>query len=915
MLRKFLIPFFLLIVAAIIIAGYFINSYLDKVKFYEPLQVKVVSEIPLTLENFCPYGISPKGRLFPFYSFNYNEFNHGYSYFSNIGIRTNENILFACRQITFTVGKRSVKYNGASLKKDWEIISCNQDGMRNELVLKAPANFYTKSSKLVILLSAFRWEVVARNLYIVIIILIICIFVAYRLIIRHYTLYPPEEVLMNRDASYVKEQNLRSSGSRANSLVRDLFLITDKKISFFTNSILLYFTNIIPSFFLRTDHTIRKFLLFTDKKIPYNYLTILFCIAALSPFIYLSFFTFPTPEEIQISANAAQSGLKYLNLTYNGKDGRVFTSFLYIISPLSWHSILGYRLMLLALMISLWGSFHFFLNTVFTQTIHKNKILLWSLLLIVLFTCLMPSVASGYYWLFAGITYIVPLILLLILLSILVRNGDNKLPVYKVFIICIFIIMICGSHEMYIPLITFILFLLMIFSFFCHSRNKWYFLGFFILSIAIAYLVIKAPGHTGRIQINHTGRKLLNLFGSGNVLRALSFSVQSVLESFYRYIILNPVILLLSILSFQVFYKLKPETGWAKKLLNIKPLWSISGFIIFMVLPVMPFFIVAENAYLYMDRLFNIICFILILFWFFNLLVIVAYFKKYKLFRRFFEIINRSSAAILFRWMIIIFFITYIFYPKNNIFTAYNDIFSGRASDYRRQMELRFATMSRPLNNIYNKHSLLIVEPVSVKPASIHYQDFDITGFNNMFREGVADYFHVNEVRYCTDTIPYHSPAFMNSIMESPDDSKSITMHKGCLVFGRELLPSFIKNLYGIDSLSGVWFIYKDFNFGYNMYDSTFNLNTRLWIAGDTGEFIPVMHTKFTNIKGDTAYTEILDSLKPKLHAPLEYCGYAKLKLNLSDVEDKCFVDAILENRITFVLTSLLNNQVIKKPQ
>ncbi len=838
----------------VVISAFSWLYYSGRINTYQPIIIRNANNKPI---DFKVYGTTPFGRVFPFVQRDSLSASCYYSFCRQIEIRFQADNNFINHNIIIEIGNTKYSY---------QIIGNNK--FIKPVLDRGDIN-YCKA-----LFSVLQWYIFKLIFKIVFIAAII-----FLLLLKIKIITKSIKKFMILLIQSIK------------SLIDNIINIV-KKISENTKVQKQNIISVVLSLF---------------NKIPFSSLTILFCIIALLPFLYLPFFTFPTPEEIQISANAIKSNFDYMSFVYNIKDGRFFTSFLYVISPLSWHSIFGYRLMLFICMISLWVSIYFFLRTVFNNVINQKKIIEWTLLLIVMFTCLMPSVASGYYWLFAVITYLIPLIVLLNLLSLIIINYNKKLSVLKLAVFSIFILIICGSHEIYIPLITSILFLLTVFLFYNNNINKWRFLFLFLLSLIVVYIVLSAPGHANRIQINHSSdRKILDLFGIDNVFNAVKFAFKSVYESFYRYIYLNPIILFLSLLSIPTFYKIKTETAFLSRIININPLWAILACLLLMILPVMPYFIVGENSYLYMNRLFNIICFLFIFAWFYNILVIITYLKKHKIIQTLYEILRKTISIRLLKLLLIFFFIAYVFYTQNNIYVAYRDIISGRISEYERQMSIRFRKTNSPLNNIYDNHSLLIVDAISVKPVSIHYQDYDITGYNNSFREGVADYFHVNEVRYYSDTIPYKRPLFMKKNAVITYDFKSISINSNIPIFGSGLIPSFILGLYGTDTLTKNWFLYKDFNFGYSMYDSTLRIFSRLWIDKNINEFIPVITVKFSNIKGDTIYKTIIDTLKPKVLEPSSFIAYDKLKLNHINSIDKSFVDAILENRITFVLSSRL---------
>ncbi|MCK9612246.1 MAG: hypothetical protein M0R16_05035 [Bacteroidales bacterium] len=559
-------------------------------------------------------------------------------------------------------------------------------------------------------------------------------------------------------------------------------------------------------FYKKLNSLVLKISLTVEKKVSFYSIMLIVSLLAVIPFVFLSFFAYPSPEDYYIIANMRQDMFNNPFASYLNKDGRYFANIIYLINPLAFKSLLGNKLFILSIIISFWGVCCLFLRNLLGSEYKISKILTVGSLITAIFFNLMPSVSTGLYWFCAVIVYIIPLMLLMLLISLLINGFRKGFTVARSTFIFLSIFMLNGLHEMYIPISIAILFFSCCFAFYkCFSCKK-ILLLFLFFSVVTASIVVFAPGNMNRISVSHeNSNDVSSLLGFNNLFKAIMFSINSMFISIKKFLIINPGLIALSLLFIPAASEVSGKNNHFKGNLIMHPFTTIVLFFLFMILPVLPYYLVGENGNLYMDRLFNPICFFFITLWFLNIQAYVSFFKRKAILKEF-------RMLPLIKVLLIILFISSFAFPSSNVRQAYTDIFNGDIFAYKKEMDHRIQKLTRTYNNVCCGKKIVVLEKIQHQPQTVLYQDFE----KNMnlgtfhFRQGMAAFFGLGEVRYVKDNSPFKNTCHCDPIKQTEkpviynQNSETLSFYK---IAGEKTND--------IES-------FKKYYFCYNMYDSTF---------------------------------------------------------------------------------------------
>lgn len=207
-------------------------------------------------------------------------------------------------------------------------------------------------------------------------------------------------------------------------------------------------------------------------------------IVIISFYLIAGFFSHPSGDDFTYailgqSENLFQSVMKEREVW----NGRYFSNFLVLFSPLNWGGITGYKILPAILIL-----FTFLGTTYFYFRIGLSDYICVSLVTILISFSIMPDITEGIYWYTGAITYIPGLIIFLIGCSILLSNF-KKIKWFHYLIVLLLFVISSGFNEIIslLGVITFIICFLI-------SKNKKH-LFFSILFIVILTYIISAPGN------------------------------------------------------------------------------------------------------------------------------------------------------------------------------------------------------------------------------------------------------------------------------------------------------------------------------------------------------------------------------------------------------------------------------------
>jgi hypothetical protein len=451
-------------------------------------------------------------------------------------------------------------------------------------------------------------------------------------------------------------------------------------------------------------------------KIKYPAVLLFFLIAALLPYLILSFYIHPIADDFDAAlkggTNYWQNQLRYF-MEWNGRySANLFVFF----TSLFVKNIFLYRLYPIVLIGLLILATYLLVKNVFQKfrVIERSII---SLAFVLLFLNILPAQAEGLYWFTGSITYVFPLALVLVYFTLVIQYFRNEFVLSKLihkaglFILLIFL---CSFNET----LTFTLLalhgLLSTFCFEAKAGKKNFTLGLLLIAIAGMFLMAAAPGNDVR-SLNFPERHMFLHSALYSSLQSLRFAITW---------IASPAILAFTLLYLPFARQFPILTP------RIHPLVSTS--ILFFIIFCAAFPAYWSMGILGQHRTINSGLFFFLLFWFFNLHIVAKLIPD-----SFFEY---YSNRVFRNAMIIIMTIT--FFSTRTGSTSWRDLLNGKANQYDKELTSREMLLAQCKQNGTEECE---TPALTVKPKSIFV--LDITNNSSHFiNVDYAIYYGLNSV-------------------------------------------------------------------------------------------------------------------------------------------------------------------------
>lgn len=432
------------------------------------------------------------------------------------------------------------------------------------------------------------------------------------------------------------------------------------------------------------------------KKIGYKSWIIFFLLLGFLPYLYLSFFTQPIADDFAFAAQYKNNN--YFSLvkeTYFNSSGRYLSNFLIYLNPISFNSFFGYQLIPFSLIIFSIISFYYFFKTVFVA-LTKQMIWIITLSFSLIFISLLPNIAEQIYWFTGSMIYHLGLLITIIYFTFLIKLFRNELVISKtihLIILGLLLLIAAGFNEV----LTVSLFLILVVLLILFYKNKWegknvIAIQFLLLLVFITVLVL-APGNILRESYYPNKHQFFH---------SLIYSLAQTVRFSVKWI-LSPTLLMASIL-FIGFYdkKIKHITLFKESFYLNK--WA-SLFILFSTIFVCVFPPYWATGILGQHRTVNVAFFFFLIIWFVNLSV---WLNSFSVKMQSFKLLKQK------RIFIVLFLCSGFFF--GNGWHSLTDIFTGKAVNYKRQLDLRHKALSD--FQINNKKELILT-PINFKPKCL----------------------------------------------------------------------------------------------------------------------------------------------------------------------------------------------------
>lgn len=454
-----------------------------------------------------------------------------------------------------------------------------------------------------------------------------------------------------------------------------------------------------------------------------------FLLLMIIPFIVLFIFNQPSADDWGMAENTEIKGFVDTQIHYyKNWTGKYFSNAVMSYNPLYFNSIAGYKAVTLLLMV-IFGITLYALFSRLTATFLSNKKkLLFTLSFIFLYLYAMPSLSQSFYWLTAAVVYQVGIILIMlfaILYSKLTDPEDTTSKNLLTFTAAVCIASIAGCSEMSMVSGVLMISVIILYELITKKKLNGRTILFAVVCAVGSLILITAPGNKVRGSLYPDSHKLIPSFIT---------TIKTFADYLLSWILFSPL-LFVTVLLIPLFIKMisadKEKINRIKGL-AFNPLFvSITSFVILFALFFTPVWSLGRSPF---SRTVNIIYFMFLAGWFYNVFVMCNYAYDRK--RNFKIMFERIPGYV---YIISLFIVCIFLLKKNNVKNVYADLLLGNASKYNNELYERYDMI-----NASNSDSLVIQE-VEMKPRTIFFTDITSDPkleFNKMY----AHYFNKKSI-------------------------------------------------------------------------------------------------------------------------------------------------------------------------
>ncbi|MPR33240.1 DUF6056 family protein [Salmonirosea aquatica] len=297
-----------------------------------------------------------------------------------------------------------------------------------------------------------------------------------------------------------------------------------------------------------------------------NTINIALLAGVLLPLIALSFYNHPSPADDYgyIDTVFKYGWLEAMHYYYTGWTGRYFGIFLNHTNPLLFHSVEGFKvlpvLVILGLVAILYG-----LARQLTPTLSWRAHLGFAGVLFFLYILKLPSVAEAFYWMAAFVTFSVPAIMTFgwIILTIRwYRLETKRLQILTTVFAGFLVFAIIGSSEPSLLTILILIAGLWGYRLLFHKKVDGFMIGMLVAAAIGCFFYFRAPGLTVRIGGNPL---------SGNIPKSMLNAFKTLTLLTVDWLTTTPI-LLFTVVWFIVLSRIVPQ---ARAYFAV-PFWYVS---------------------------------------------------------------------------------------------------------------------------------------------------------------------------------------------------------------------------------------------------------------------------------------------------------------------------------------------------
>lgn len=428
-------------------------------------------------------------------------------------------------------------------------------------------------------------------------------------------------------------------------------------------------------------------------------LLIVFFLLMIIPFLILHYFNHPSSDDWIINDIVNQNGIiGAQSVFYLTWSGRYFSNLIVSISPLYFGSFMGYKLVTFLNMALFIFVLFLLISELTKKFLNSKESLLLTLSIFFLYVYAMPTVSQAFYWYNGAIPYQLGMILIMVFLYLFAKlsNSENSNSTGSLtFFSALVLILVYGNSEMSMVICFMAISLIILSKLIIDKKINGRLILYGVITVVCVYVMMSAPGNDVRGTVYPNSHKLLP---------AIIVSFSSMFKNLILWLFYSPL-LFITILLLPLLYKIAVDPNKKYVNLYVNPVYSLivfSGFLYALFFT--PVWSIGDVPF---NRTVNIIFFVFLIGWFYNIIILIHYFsKKYN-----FNVERIPKYVYTFAFIITILFL----FKKNNIKNAYSDLFKGRAAKYNNEQFARYDFINKSsadtllLPNIVNKPSTVFI--------------------------------------------------------------------------------------------------------------------------------------------------------------------------------------------------------------
>ena len=437
------------------------------------------------------------------------------------------------------------------------------------------------------------------------------------------------------------------------------------------------------------------------------------------PFVILFFFNQPSADDWGLAENTRIMGFMNAQLHYyKSWTGKFFSNAVLSYNPLYFRSIFGYKIMTLLLMILFIYVLFILISELTKKVLSFRERFVFSLSVFFMYLYAMPSLSQSFYWLTASVVYqtgIMMIMIFLILYTKITNQAGTSSETLLTFLSVILLIAIAGCSEMSMVTGVIMISLLLLCKLIIEKKLNSRLILFALTTALSSYVLLSAPGNSVRGSLYPESHKLIpSLMTTFSTMKDLLFS----------WVFMSPL-LFITFLIAPVLYKFITNSGKKPVGIFINPLFtSLTLLVTLFILIFTPVWSLGRAPF---NRTVNIVYFVFLIGWFYNVMILVFYF-----FRKYNFNIGRIPQYFYTLSMIIV--VLFLF-KKNNVKNAYADLLRGGAVRYNNELNDRYEYLSK------NDSDSIVVPSLVNTPRTIFLFDIS-TDPKSEFNSKYAHYFN-----------------------------------------------------------------------------------------------------------------------------------------------------------------------------